>query len=225
MADKNIGSLPAAASFDDSSKLIAEQQGEAVQVAGALLREFAETSGAAAGKTSGAEAGATAGYNAAKTITKGDPGEDGQDGVSPTVETASITGGHRVTITDANGTKTFDVMDGSNGKDGADGKDGVDGYTPVKGVDYTDGQDGISPKVTVSLIDGGHRVAFTSAYGDVYFDVMDGQDGQDGKDGNGVPDVSTADNGKVLSVVDGQIALVTPSYPVVTQNGTVLTIE
>mgnify|MGYP001623656656 CR=1 FL=1 len=42
-------------------------------------------------------------------------GEDGEDGVSPTVSVTDITGGHRVTITDADGTKTFDVMDGGGG--------------------------------------------------------------------------------------------------------------
>lgn len=39
-------------------------------------------------------------------------GKDGEDGVSPTVDVTTITGGHRVSITDANGTKSFDVMDG-----------------------------------------------------------------------------------------------------------------
>lgn len=60
-------------------------------------------------------------------------GEDGQDGVSPTVSVTDITGGHRVTITDADGAKTFDVMDGATGADGSDGNDGADGgyYTPV----------------------------------------------------------------------------------------------
>lgn len=48
-----------------------------------------------------------------------DSGEfDGEDGVSPTVSVTPITGGNRVSITDANGTKRFDVM---NGKDGAAG--------------------------------------------------------------------------------------------------------
>lgn len=42
-------------------------------------------------------------------------GEDGEDGVSPTVSVTDITGGHRITITDASGQKTFDVMDGSGG--------------------------------------------------------------------------------------------------------------
>jgi hypothetical protein len=39
-----------------------------------------------------------------------------KDGVSPTVTVTAITGGHRVTITDATGTKTFDVMDGEDGQ-------------------------------------------------------------------------------------------------------------
>ena len=39
-------------------------------------------------------------------------GPHGDDGTSPTVSVADIPGGHRVTITDANGTHSFDVMDG-----------------------------------------------------------------------------------------------------------------
>ena len=39
-------------------------------------------------------------------------GEQGIPGVSPTVEVTAITGGHQVEITDAEGTTTFDVMDG-----------------------------------------------------------------------------------------------------------------
>ena len=52
-------------------------------------------------------------------------GADGNDGVSPTVSVAAIAGGNRVTITDAEGAKTFDVMDGAQGASGADGKDYV----------------------------------------------------------------------------------------------------
>lgn len=43
---------------------------------------------------------------------QGPTGADGTDGVSPTVTVTNISGGHRVTITDVNGTNTFDVMDG-----------------------------------------------------------------------------------------------------------------
>ena len=52
-------------------------------------------------------------------------GEKGNDGISPAVSVAAITGGNRVTITDAEGAKTFDVMDGAQGASGADGKDYV----------------------------------------------------------------------------------------------------
>ena len=51
----------------------------------------------------------------------GKDGADGKDGVSPSVTITAVTGGHRVTITDATGTKSFDVMDGKDGKDGQDG--------------------------------------------------------------------------------------------------------
>ncbi len=55
----------------------------------------------------------------------GADGADGNDGISPAVSVAAITGGNRVTITDAEGAKTFDVMDGAQGASGADGKDYV----------------------------------------------------------------------------------------------------
>ena len=45
--------------------------------------------------------------------TKNIKGTDGTDGVSPTVTVTDINGGHRVAITDATGTKTFDVMNGT----------------------------------------------------------------------------------------------------------------
>ena len=47
---------------------------------------------------------------------KGDPGSPGDDGYSPAVTIATITGGHRVTITDEAhpSGQSFDVMDGAN---------------------------------------------------------------------------------------------------------------
>lgn len=38
-------------------------------------------------------------------------GEQGDPGVSPTIQVTDMQGGHRITITDINGTKSFDVMD------------------------------------------------------------------------------------------------------------------
>ena len=53
------------------------------------------------------------------TGSTGADGQDGQDGVSPEVTITSITGGHRVTITDADhpGGQSFDVLDGSGSGD------------------------------------------------------------------------------------------------------------
>lgn len=48
----------------------------------------------------------------------GKDGEPGEDGVSPTVEVEPISGGHKVTITDATGPKSFNVMNGVNGSGG-----------------------------------------------------------------------------------------------------------
>lgn len=41
--------------------------------------------------------------------------KDGADGISPTVTVQPITGGHEVTVTDAGGSQSFDVMDGKDG--------------------------------------------------------------------------------------------------------------
>lgn len=100
-------------------------------------------------------------YSGSQTvkILNGTNGQDGTDGtngingVSPTVSMAAITDGTRVTITDKDGAKSFDVMNGDDG---------------------TNGTDGVSPTVTVTDINGGHRVAITDATGTKTFDVMDG---------------------------------------------------
>lgn len=100
---------------------------------------------------------------------------DGTDGVSPTVSVSDITGGHRVVITDANGSHTFDVMDG------------------VDGTDGTDGTDGYSPTVSITDITGGHRVTITDVNGSHSFDVMDGTGG-----GGGAVDSVNGQTGTVV---------------------------
>lgn len=95
----------------------------------------------------------------------GPTGLSGADGYSPTISVTDITGGHRLTITDKNGTSTVDVMDGVDGQDGQDGSDGSDGY---------------SPTIAVSTIPGGHRLTITDANGSRTVDVMDGEDAPGG---------------------------------------------
>ena len=77
-----------------------------------------------------------------------------QSAVSPVIDISEIDGGHRVSITDVNGEKSFDIMDGAKGDKGdtgatgpqgdkgdtgatgPQGDKGDNGYTPVKGTDY-----------------------------------------------------------------------------------------
>lgn len=96
----------------------------------------------------------------------GATGEPGKDGVSPTITTAPITGGHRLTIKDAAGTKSIDLM---NGKDGGDGDNG---------------KDGVSPTISVSVISGGHRLTIKDVNGTKTVDLLDGKAGEDGSDGS-----------------------------------------
>ena len=106
----------------------------------------------------------TNGQSVTTTSIRGEKGETGAtgatgaDGYSPTVSVTDITGGHRVSITDKNGTQTFDVLDGQDGTNG------------------TNGADGVSPTVTVTDISGGHTVTITDADhpSGQSFNVMDG---------------------------------------------------
>ena len=130
----------------------------------------------------------------------------GSSGISPILTVTPITGGNKVEITDAEGTKIFNVMNGTNG---------VDGYTPVKGVDYFDGSDGtngsngvdgVSPTLSVEAITGGHRVTITDVNGTQSFDVMDGQDGRDGQ--NGADGTSGVTEDRVLELINTQLGVI-----------------
>lgn len=81
-------------------------------------------------------------------------GADGEDGVSPTVTVTEIDGGHRVTITDINGTQSFDVMDGADGAGGSGG-----GETTT--FEYTVLAEGVIPNETAAgtYIDTGLTIA------------------------------------------------------------------
>lgn len=74
---------------------------------------------------------------------RGDTGPKGEDGVSPIISTTPIDGGHRITFTDASGSKSIDVM---NGKDYELTKEDIDEIATIvapivataKGVSYDD---------------------------------------------------------------------------------------
>lgn len=89
---------------------------------------------------------------------KGDTGDKGADGVSPTATVTQTDDGAEFTVTDVNGTTTAVVKNGADGKNGAPGANGI------------------SPTVQVKTIDGGHRVTFTDASDSHVVDVLDGKD-------------------------------------------------
>lgn len=131
-----------------------------------------------------------------------------------TVDVTEIDGGHRVTITAANGEKTFDVMDGEQGPEGPagqsikgdrgeqgprgyTGEDGQDGVGIV-GISYTDTDaSGAEVKVFIDLSDGRQKS----------FSVYNGAAGKDGERGFSVLRVTTAPS-SYTTAVGG----FTPSY-------------
>lgn len=136
---------------------------------------------------------------------QGKDGSPGADGVSPTLSISDIPGGHRVTITDANGEKSFDVLNGDAESDklwkptvSADGTivwtktteedtptpQNIKGAQGNPGTPGSPGADGVSPSVAVAQITGGHRVSVTDADGTKTFDVLDGEKGDEGAPGS-----------------------------------------
>lgn len=82
-------------------------------------------------------------------LTGGGGNGTGSDGYSPTVQISTITGGHKVTIIDVNGSKSFNIMNGTNGT------------TPVKGTHYwtTSDKNEIIAEV-LAQIPNGNEVAY-----------------------------------------------------------------
>lgn len=130
MADTTIGALPNLADVSDDALLVVEFQGVAYHITGAQWKAFAVA--AAAG------------------VNKGDPG------FSPIITVSEVDGGHLVTVTDADGTKSVVVENGEDGKPGAPG---------------------VSPTVLIETIAGGHRVTIADINGTKSFDVLNGSDG------------------------------------------------
>ena len=89
----------------------------------------------------------------------------GKDGYSPTISITDITGGHKVTVTNENGSNSFNVMDGEAFT--------YDDFTAEQLEDLK-GLDGISPTVTITEATGRHTVSFTDKDGVKSFVVKDG---------------------------------------------------
>jgi fructose-specific component phosphotransferase system IIB-like protein len=146
----------------------------------------------------------------------GQNGSNGQDGVSPTVSVTTITGGHQVSITDAQGTDTFNVMDGKDGltgpqgpagQNGSNGQDGVGISNTVLNSDYT---------LTLTFTDGTSYTTpsirgETGATGQTGPQGPAGQNGSNGQDGVGIANaVLNSDYTLTLTFTDGT-SYTTPS--------------
>ena len=134
---------------------------------------------------------------------KGGTGADGQpgkDGTSPTVTVTEITGGHRVSIIDANGTKTFDVMDGVDGEDGADGN----AANIVIDSEFSDtSENPVQNKVITAAM-----AQAAQTLGELASGLEQGEQAIQVLATKMLPDVTDTDNGKLLQVVDGAWAAV-----------------
>lgn len=99
----------------------------------------------------------------------------GADGVSVTFEVSSITSGHRVTLSGAQGQESFDVMNGATGPSGAQGEtgpqgpEGPQGPSGSRGPAGQDGVDGVSPIFRFSEDEEGVTVFVSGAQGEDSF--------------------------------------------------------
>ena len=84
--------------------------------------------------------------------------------ISPTVSITETDNGHTVSITDVNGTKSFDVTNGTNG---------------------TNGTDGVSPTVTITKEGKVATITCTDVNGTTTATISDGADGQGGGSSSG----------------------------------------
>lgn len=142
---------------------------------------------------------------------QGPAGEPGTDGVSPEVTVTEISGGHRVTITDAEGTQAFDVLDGEDGAPGATGPQGPAGETGPAGPTGPAGQDGAAATIAVGTVSGlpaGSTPTVTnggSSSAAVFnFGIPAGADGATGPTGPAGPGVPTGGTtGQLLAKASG----------------------
>ncbi|MBR6983875.1 MAG: hypothetical protein IKH75_10200 [Ruminococcus sp.] len=118
------------------------------------------------------------------------------DGVSPLVVPAPITGGYKLTIYDAEGSRSVNIYHGLPGETGQDG---------------APGRDGVSPTVSEIPTSDGYLVQITDATGTHEIALVNGQDGADGADGENGQDgvspeiyVSNITGGHEVTVVDAQ---------------------
>lgn len=125
-------------------------------------------------------------------------GDDGKDGISPTVSVTKKDGKTTITIVDENGTHTQEVLDGTNGTPGINGVNGKTTYFHVKysndgGKTFTSNSGETVGAYIGTCTD--YNVADPTSVGSYIWAKIKGENGKDGKDGiNGT-------NGKGISEI------------------------
>ena len=102
---------------------------------------------------------------------KGNDGTPGKDGVSPTANVVQTETGATITVTDASGTTTAKIKNGTPGAPGAPGTPG------------TPGKDGVSPTANVVQTETGATITVTDASGTTTAKIKNGTPGAPGAPG------------------------------------------
>ena len=172
MADKRIGELPSAKTFDDESLLIVEQSSQALNVSGKLVKTYAETAAVAVVKDSvdAAAKSATAAAksaqeaqqsakNANQSVTDAKAAQTGAETAKTGAETArnaieNMTVDAETLPPESDATVTkfalgntfrlhYGIPRGAQGRDGAQGAQGIQGIPGVQGIQGERGEQGI----------------------------------------------------------------------------------
>lgn len=127
-------------------------------------------------------------------------GDDGKDGISPTVSVTKKDGKTTITIVDENGTHTQEVLDGTNGTPGTNGVNGKTTYFHVKysndgGKTFTSNSGETVGAYIGTCTD--YNVSDPTSVGSYIWAKIKGDDGKDGtngtngKDGKGISKIQT----------------------------------
>ena len=123
----------------------------------------------------------------------GQDGKDGVDGYSPVATVTQTETGATISITDKTGTTTAVITNGQNGTNGQDGQNGQPGQDGENGATFT-------PTVDSS---GNLSWSNDKSLPNPQTVNIKGKKKKKGADGEGLPAVTTTDNGKFARVVDG----------------------
>ena len=142
---------------------------------------------------------------------KGDKGDTGSGGFSPTASVSKIGDTATITITDQTGTTTANVTDGfsptatvtKNNNTATISITDKNGTTTANVTDGTNGTDGFSPTATVTKNNNTATISITDKNGTTTANITDGTNGTNGTDGfSPIATVSKSGSTVTISITD-----------------------